>query len=247
MESDSLVRRMEHLEQDFDALRAATLASREKEYRRLVLKQVQGVFDEFSKNEVADRIECMDRIYDCSKRKFCKNLIRSKVEAAGLAYMSGDHGRSMALLDEIEDKARGVGSDCESGRCHTYALALISEIRTVLTLAIRIEKKAGEIVPDAAPMQAPPLDSAVVSGALAPLAHPARIDILANLEKGEMGFSELSKELDLRTGHLQFHLKTLEKGGYVRRERKGGKYRISLQGVTALEGLRGFMSSLVKV
>lgn len=247
MESDSLASRMEHLEQEFDALRAATLASREKEYRKLVLKQVEEVFDEFSRKEVVERIECMDNIYDCSKRKFCKNLLKSKVEAAGLAFMNGDYERSIALLDEIEDKARGVGSECESGNCRIYALALISEVRTVLTLAIRIEEKAMEMPPITSLGQAPPLDSVTVSEALAPLAHPARIDILADLEKGERGFSELSKELDLRTGHLQFHLKTLEKGGYVKRDRKGGKYRISLQGVTALEGLRSFMSNLVKV
>ncbi|WP_147654245.1 ArsR/SmtB family transcription factor [Methanomassiliicoccus luminyensis] len=240
-------KRLEDLEQDFDALRAATIASKEREYRKLVLKQVQEVFDEFSKNEVVDRIECMDNIYDCSKRKFCKNQMQSKVEAISLAYMSGDYDRAISMLDEIENGVRGLGSDCESGQCQKYVLVLISEIRTVLTLAIRIEKKAGELPPNVVPTQASPLDSVTASEALAPLAHPARLDILAHLENGEMGFSELSKELGMKTGHLQFHLKTLEKGGYVRKDRKGGKYRISLQGVTALDGLRGFMYNLVRV
>jgi DNA-binding HxlR family transcriptional regulator len=77
-----------------------------------------------------------------------------------------------------------------------------------------------------------------VGEALVPLAHSARISILSALSPGSLAFSDMSQKVGLRTGHLQFHLKTLIKAGLVEKEGRRGHYRMTEKGRKALAGSR---------
>jgi len=240
-----MINRLERLEGDLESMRSSIFTIRGEEFKRLVLKEVQGVFEEYSEREVMDRIGCMDDILHCSKRRFCMSATTSNVEAASLAFLKGDLDRTFTILSNLENNARTGKEECEAGECHDYVLSMISEIKTVFTLAGRIVTRVQDLSLGVQTFEG--LDPESVADTLIPLAHPIRIAILVDLGKRDMTFSELSRDLDLRTGHLQFHLKALEDGGYVRKERARGRYGISLKGMTALDGLRAFMASLVKM
>jgi len=60
----------------------------------------------------------------------------------------------------------------------------------------------------------------------------------------EMGFTQISKALGLRTGHLQFHLKALKDAGYVRSSRRRRSYMITEKGIAALDGLNKLFQGL---
>ena len=77
-----------------------------------------------------------------------------------------------------------------------------------------------------------------VGDALVPLAHSARISILSSLSQGSLAFMEMSHKVGLRTGHLQFHLKTLMNAGLVEKEGTRGHYRMTEKGRKALAGSR---------
>ncbi|RLE97025.1 MAG: hypothetical protein DRJ63_09745 [Thermoprotei archaeon] len=67
-------------------------------------------------------------------------------------------------------------------------------------------------------------------------AHPLRIEILRALAEKPMTFSELKKELGIKSsGHLDFHLKKLE--GLIE-VKKDGKYHLTKEGYAALEALK---------
>lgn len=235
--------RLERLERDMDVLRTSNTGIGRLEYKRQVLREVQKVVSEYGQHDIAQKVEGMNDILHCSKRKFCTNIIINKIETAGMAYLHDERERTLDILSELKRQMEEGGHDCEADECRSYALNLVSEIITVFEVAIRIERGISSIpaeLDDTAP-----LDPQEVSKMLAPLSHPARVSILMALEQGSRGFTEISRELDLRTGHLQFHLRALEDVGYVRQERRGGQYAISLQGMAAVGGLRTFMTDLV--
>ena len=74
-----------------------------------------------------------------------------------------------------------------------------------------------------------------ISHMFAPLSHPARLQILQVLSLRDRAFTDLSRELDLRTGHLQFHMRPLLDEGYVSKLRNRGDYSITPRGRTALD------------
>lgn len=235
--------RLERLERSMDILIRAGGGIGREEYKRRVLREVQKVVSEYGRHDVAHRVECMNDILHCSKRRFCTKSIVSKVESAGMAYLQDDHERTLDILRDLERSIENCSDDCEVDECRAYALGLVSEVITVFEVAGRIERGIGSLPHEMEDVA--PLDPQEVSRMLTPLSHPTRVSILMKLEQGGMGFTELSRELDLRTGHLQFHLRALENVGYIRQERRGGHYVISLQGMTALSGLRELMTDLV--
>jgi len=75
-----------------------------------------------------------------------------------------------------------------------------------------------------------------IASALDPLSYPARVKILEILAQKECNFTELSQALDLRTGHLQHHLRPLREAGYIRRLNGRGRYSITPRGSKMLQG-----------
>ena len=239
---ESTAERLDRLEKEVDELLEVGSPLWMEEFKRQVLRQVQEMFIDYGQKDIREKIGCMDDLLYCSKRKFCTNLITSKIESASLAYLRNDGNRTLGILDELQRQTYEVAGDCEAGECRNYALSIIKEVRAVFEVAIKVEGRISSIPIDYSKKES--FDPQEVSEVLAPLAHPARVSILLKLEKGRMSFSEISKDLGLRTGHLQFHLRSLEKGGFIRRERKGGKYGLSLQGINAISGVRSLMRGI---
>lgn len=237
--------RLARLERNLNILRASDPGIRREEYKRQVLREIERVISEYGQRDVSLRVERMNDILYCSKRRFCMNVITSKVETASMAYLRDDWERTLYILKELERQIEEGADDCEEVECHAYARSLVSEVITVFEVAIRIEQGIRSIPCD--PERSVSLDPKQVSSMLAPLSHPIRVSILLKLDQGGLGFSELSRELDLRTGHLQFHLRALEEAGYVRQERRGGQYVISIKGMTAVAGLRALMTDLIEM
>jgi DNA-binding HxlR family transcriptional regulator len=69
---------------------------------------------------------------------------------------------------------------------------------------------------------------------LAPLSHVIRLKILKNLEKGGKNYTQLERQIGVKSGHLQFHLNNLSQVGYVTKEKPQGRYLITIKGLKAL-------------
>ncbi len=70
---------------------------------------------------------------------------------------------------------------------------------------------------------------------LDPLSHPIRVQVMMVLSTGDHGFTEVGKKVNLRTGHLQYHMKSLLDAGYVSRKVSRGPFSMTKQGSIALE------------
>jgi len=70
------------------------------------------------------------------------------------------------------------------------------------------------------------------------------LQILEDLSLRDRSFTDLSRELDMRTGHLQFHLRPLLDEGYVSKLRNRGDYSLTPRGRAALDLLAVFSQRL---
>ena len=71
-----------------------------------------------------------------------------------------------------------------------------------------------------------------------PLGNDSRLKILASLYEGKKSFSELSKIVDLKAGHLAFHLKKLVNAKLMAQEASKGDYIITQKGLTLVKELQ---------
>ena len=68
-----------------------------------------------------------------------------------------------------------------------------------------------------------------------PLGNDSRLKILASVYEGKKSFSELSKIVDLKAGHLAFHLKKLVNTKLIAQEASKGDYIITQKGLTLVK------------
>ncbi|MCG7845012.1 MAG: winged helix-turn-helix domain-containing protein, partial [Methanomassiliicoccales archaeon] len=83
-----------------------------------------------------------------------------------------------------------------------------------------------------------------VEALLSPLSSAVRLKILAMLYTSSRNFTEISKELDMKKGHLQFHLRKLVKAGYVRIDPRTHLYSIEERAFLIMEGLSKLFSQI---
>jgi DNA-binding HxlR family transcriptional regulator len=79
---------------------------------------------------------------------------------------------------------------------------------------------------------------------LDPLANAWRIKVLSALRRGDHGLTELGRTLDLKTGHLQFHLRALMEAGFVALDRRKHRYSLTDRGAVALSCAEDMVSKL---
>ena len=68
-----------------------------------------------------------------------------------------------------------------------------------------------------------------------PLGNDSRLKILAIVYEGKKSFSELSKIVDLKAGHLAFHLKKLVNAKLIAQEASKGDYIITQKGLALVK------------
>jgi len=119
-------------------------------------------------------------------------------------------------------------------------------MREYLAVSERVSQQARPPSgPRASPLGAErPLSSAAVENALAPLSSSRRIDIMMLLAKDDESLATLSKALDMKKGHLQFHLNVLSDAGYIAYDRKSRLYALTNKGGRALEGIARLMERI---
>ena len=68
-----------------------------------------------------------------------------------------------------------------------------------------------------------------------PLGNDSRLKIIASVYEGKKSFSELSKIVDLKAGHLAFHLRKLVNAKLIAQEASKGDYIITQKGLTLVK------------
>jgi len=181
-------------------------------------------------NEEAD--EDLNQILNptCQKRTKCHQYFKTHLTENITTAKTQGPQQALTHLDttinQIEDHIKKAkGTPCEN--CQTKFQKKLKREKRALQTIILVQKTD--------PQNPQTIDiTGVVENFLEPLASPARLNILLNLSQGKKNFSKLAQTLDLKGGHLIFHLKKLLDAQLIAQEDNKGDYLITQKGTDAI-------------
>jgi DNA-binding transcriptional ArsR family regulator len=232
MNQEEIVLRLERLKVEMDSLG--------QELKRSNLEIMRSNMDEVIRDAISKNgRDMLDRDLDkmrgesrCENRGRCLDMVGHVASEAMAKYLAGDTQEALGLISSIEESIRGVASPCGDEGCSDDCLRLMDDVRERIALSEKLRM--------AADAEGKTADKQLVSAqdvfrSLDPLSHPARVEVLMLLSGGDLCFTEVSKKLNLRTGHLQYHMKSLLDAGYVTRKVNRGPFSLTKQGSIVLE------------
>jgi DNA-binding transcriptional ArsR family regulator len=153
---------------------------------------------------------------------------------------------AITLMDGLESLVCGEGSPCLDHDCSATTVESIGRVKAILGAYRGLRDRLGAD-PQALAAREGPTEAArpeAMEAALAPLSNAWRLRILMMLSGTERSMSEIARELGMRTGHLQFHIKKLREASYIVLDRKRRTYSLTTKGQRALHGAERLVSGL---
>jgi DNA-binding transcriptional ArsR family regulator len=240
-----MARSLDQLKEEIGRLSHTVQNVRYEDFKKVVLTQVQYVMTEHYRGYLEANMERIDCLSSCPLRNECRKQLDSIFQGISSCFMRDDFPSAMEELDRAESLIGGLHSPCQSRECHDLQLGMVRDVRSLVSFMQRISERIGGPLPlGSAPVPEGSMDLGGISRMMAPLAHPARLQVLCALGAQDRTFTDLSRELDMRTGHLQFHLRPLLDEGYVSKQRNRGDYSITPRGRAALDLLSMFSQRL---
>lgn len=174
----------------------------------------------------------------CTMRKECILGFKNKAEKVAESLLTNPSAETEQLIDSLEKRTiRTKGLIPRKMNCQSC----LQSFEGLLEMQRRVARSLPATGRDTeSPLQTD-LDEEVLLGTLDSFTHPLRLRITKLLLTGALRFSDLSKSLDLRGGHLTFHLGRLMKSGFV--VKQGEKYAITEKGIR-LGRILGALSNL---
>jgi predicted transcriptional regulator len=165
---------------------------------------------------------------DCDDRAKCLEYFKAKIDDSTRAIKESGSKKAISDIDDkiaenelMVEKTRG--QKCEACFANFHK-------------KLKREKRAYQeivLVEDMnKPKDAEALDIHFLVNALfEPLANCSRLEILSSVSEGKKSFSELSKIVNLKAGHLAFHLKKLVDAKLIAQEASKGDYVATQRGL----------------
>ncbi|MDI9609854.1 MAG: winged helix-turn-helix domain-containing protein [Archaeoglobales archaeon] len=125
---------------------------------------------------------------------------------------------------------------CKDESCMENAIEVFKALERILERSMK-EREALNLRKEIIQKLDPSLLSEGLAEKLSSVSNPLRIRILKALAKGKKSYAELERITSIKGGHLQFHLRTLIRAGYVAKEEPEGKYMLTNDGLKTLKVL----------
>ena len=231
-----MARSLEELRTEISGLGRAVLGVRYEDYKKVVLTQIQYIITDYYQDYLEKNMDRIDCVSACPNRKDCRKELNAIFQDISTSFLKDDFETPMQELDRVESLITGLHSPCQSKDCRNLQLSMVQDVRALVDFIRRMFERMDGHPPDRPNVQGAPMqDPEVMARMMASLSHPARLQILQVLSLRDRAFTDLSRDLDLRTGHLQFHLRPLLDEGYVNKQRNRGDYSITPRGRAALD------------
>ena len=174
-----------------------------------------------------------------------KERLMDLVDRFITSFQRDGQAKASRFLDEQEEAAV-LGSGTGFLDTGGFEVLIITQLREYLKLS---EQVFNQTVPDNPNVSGQSVMTRALSPeqaerVLAPLSNARRVQVMIILSRESNSLAELSKELDLKKGHLQFHLKALLDVDYIRFDRKSRLYSVSPKGAHVLEGVAKLVDDL---
>ena len=127
-------------------------------------------------------------------------------------------------------------------------MQIIDQIREYLMISDHIFNQTAPDLPIIPPIltkrERGTLSPEMAERLLTPLSNTKRVRVMLILSRESNSLAELCKELELKKGHLQFHLRALLDVGYIHYDRKSRLYSLTPRGTKALDGVNKLVDNL---
>ena len=169
---------------------------------------------------------------DCDKKGKCLEYFKAKIEDSSRAIKESGPGKA---LSDIDDKIaeselmveKTKGETCEA--CFANFHKKLKREKRAYREIVLVEDINKTKSPDA-------IDTKfLVDSLFEPLANHSRLKILLSVSEGKRSFSELSRIVDLKAGHLAFHLNKLVDANLMAQEASKGDYVITQRGLKLIK------------
>jgi DNA-binding HxlR family transcriptional regulator len=170
---------------------------------------------------------------DCEKRIKCHEYFKDQLAKSLLIVKSCGSKDALADLDARINQMgiqaeKAKGTQCES--CKTkFQKKLKREKRAFQTIVLVEKTNDGNCNQEVIDVPF------IVENLLEPLSSPVRLKILISLYEGKKNFSKLSQIMELKGGHLIFHIKKLLDSELIAQEDNKGDYIITPKGADTIK------------
>ena len=229
---------MDELRREVRALRTSIDTLREDDMREVYGDQIKPILIEKVERFASQKRS--DGRSDHEEKQEIRTFLIQLVESVISAFQREGKKAALSVLHEIE---LGLTKNLlmDDPLLSEFIERLVKQIKDYLDTSDRVLSQTNSIeLVSRGPLldssTAPP-SSTMIESALSPLSNAWRIDLLNHLLKGEDSLADLSRALNIKKGHLQFHLRSLLDSGLIRYDRKSHQYSITDRGIMALEGV----------
>ena len=232
MNEEEIVRRLEYLRVEMDALGQEMKRSSLEKMRSDMDGVILDALSENGRDKLEREMVKIRGMSKCENRDHCLNTVSKVASEAMASYVAGDTQRALEIISSLEDNIRGIASPCGDAGCSVDCLRLMDDVRERIALSEKLRTAADD---DKIQPTEQIVSAQDIFHSLDPLSHPSRLEVLMVLSTGDLSFTEVSRKVNLRTGHLQYHMKSLLDAGYVSRKVSRGPFSLTKKGSIALE------------
>lgn len=235
-ESDKIILQLESIQKEIRDLNR-TVSEMQRREEDPMVKRIGLLLSESNLTMVDQTLGNLKQSTGCVNQSACLHTLRGELEATVDLYSLGKMDDARERLEKLSSVLCATNGPCHDNECSRQAREMIQETARNVELFERLNGTDS-------PPGGTNVEAQEIASALDPLSYPARVRILSLLAQKDCNFTELSHALELRTGHLQHHLRPLREAGYVRRLSGRGRYSITPKGTKVLKGAAQLVSEL---
>jgi len=235
MTSQDMIDEIRSLRSEMGTLGDHMVQLRYADIKSAFLEQIRMAVGEEGRRTFRTDAPALSAASQCEFKSVCLSKLEDAVDVASDLFMKDDVEGARRMLDDMEHLVSDECSSCQDAECSRSAKEIIRRVKAVLQVYNGLTERFGQA--SKADLPATPAEGISPEQAeslLDPLANAWRIKVLIALRRGEHSLTELGRAVELRTGHLQFHLRALIGAGYVEQDRRKHVYRITERGNVAL-------------
>lgn len=243
MTNANLQEQLDALRSEVRALGNSVMGIRREDFARTFIEQIRPILLERIDRALGEVGEA--EAGTPSKKEFRSTLV-GLVDRTMAAYREGSARKAFDVLEEFQSEI-DMGKAPYNERWRSkMAQDLVRQLRSYLEVEKAIHRPEQSVLgtPRAISHSKAILSPVAAEKALAPLSNSWRMNILLLLSEDSRSLAELSKELGIQKGHLQFHLKSLSNSDYISYDRRTHLYSLTGRGAIALDGVAELVARL---
>ncbi len=171
---------------------------------------------------------------DCQNRDKCLDHYKNTIEENAQVIKQSGPEVALADLDEkiaenelMVEKTKGQ----QCGNCFSNFDKKLKREKRAYQEIVLVKTVSNDKIVNNQSLDIPFL----LQNLFEPLGNDSRLKILSSLFEGKKSFSELSKIVDLKAGHLAFHLRKLVTAKLIAQEASKGDYIITQKGLALVK------------